>query len=165
MSDRAKRREVKKTGKPVKVDQAELAAMAAKSEEINNFVAMLNEDLYSMRMVKGCVDAGIIDSEEAIKIDSVYDLPMMAGFKGTDDLLLADYAIEVFSRFKLATGISKKGNQFEALLVDYDDDFFNYVKDTEKQESAGEEYEKLYYSAVKNVMSALSEGIMDQIFE
>lgn len=164
MSDRIKRRKAKRENKPQTITHRELAAMATRNPELDSFVAMLNEDVYKMHMIVAAVASGTIDKDTALSTADVYDIPMVAGFKDEDDLLVADFAAEVFSRFKLSTKLGKDNSLFEALLVDGDDDFFKFLLNADPADKENkEEYEMVYYSAVKNVMRSVTNGVIDKL--
>lgn len=164
MSDRVRRRKAKREGKPQTITHIELAAMAVKNPELDTFIAMLNEDLYKMHMIMAGIVAGVIDKSDALSIEDVYDLPMAAGFKGKDDLLLSDFAAEVFTRFKLSSKLAKDGNLFESLLVDGDSDYFKFLLKADPTDSKNkDEYDMVYYSAVQNTMKTLYHSVIDEI--
>lgn len=159
MSDRTQRRKAEKSGKPRAIKYDTLVAMAAKNDGIANFLNMLNEPIYNINMLAAALNARIIEPKDVELPDvDIFAVPMFAGLKGKDDLLIANFAIEVLERFNTSTYLAKKGEPLLSFMVDNDLNFYNVIKSMpeEKTEEQEKVYSEAFMTSFKNIQSIIS---------
>ncbi|MCK5788158.1 MAG: hypothetical protein KAH32_04140 [Chlamydiia bacterium] len=152
MSDRKSIRKAIKDKKPVAIDEDTIRAAAKKNDAIEEFVQMISDPGYKVHMIIAAVKAGVIKGKKAAEMFSIYELPMFAGLYKENDILLADYAVEVLTRYKMSVLAAKKGELLTAFLVDNDEDLANVAMNPVQDDDV---FGKAYVIALKRVQNAL----------
>lgn len=168
MSDRKIRRKAEKTGKPVVMSVDKLTAVAEKNKSIASFMNMLNEQVYKVHMMTAALDAKAITPDQAISMESIYTIPMFAGLKGADDLLIVDFAAAVFKRYQLSVEVAKGDDTLASFLIDNDKNFYDLFASLgaeEDEKKRQDVFSNAYITSLKNVQKVLTDALSVQMAE